>query len=70
MSTRLMLVLKTKIVLFVLSYARLQLLFLQVSLQNVDLNVRVLTTGFWPTQSATKCNIPLAPNGAFDAFRR
>ncbi|KAK7576562.1 hypothetical protein V9T40_012848 [Parthenolecanium corni] len=41
-----------------------------VNLHNVDLNVRVLTTGFWPTQSATKCNIPMAPHAAFDAFRR
>jgi len=40
-------------------------------LYNVDLNVRVLTTGFWPTQAATpKCNIPMAPRNAFDAFRR
>ncbi|XKL66368.1 hypothetical protein PGB90_009788 [Kerria lacca] len=41
-----------------------------VNLFNVDLNVRVLTTGFWPTQSATKCNIPMAPHSAFEAFRR
>ncbi|KAF8769975.1 Cullin-3 like protein [Argiope bruennichi] len=41
------------------------------NLYNVDLNVRVLTTGFWPTQSATpKCNIPMAPRNAFEAFRR
>ncbi|XP_071034184.1 cullin-3-A [Parasteatoda tepidariorum] len=41
------------------------------NLYNVDLNVRVLTTGFWPTQSATpKCNVPMAPRNAFDAFRR
>ncbi|XP_065202116.1 cullin-3-B [Planococcus citri] len=43
---------------------------LNVNLYSVDLNVRVLTTGFWPTQSATKCNIPIAPNSAFEAFRR
>lgn len=28
------------------------------SLDGVDLNVYVLTTGFWPTQSAAKCNLP------------
>ncbi|XP_022258155.1 cullin-3-A-like isoform X2 [Limulus polyphemus] len=39
-------------------------------LYGVDLNVRVLTTGFWPTQAATpKCNIPIAPWKAFEAFR-
>jgi len=27
-------------------------------LDGVDLNVHVLTTGFWPTQSAAKCNLP------------
>ncbi|XP_063228534.1 cullin-3 [Bacillus rossius redtenbacheri] len=37
----------------------------------VDLSVRVLTTGFWPTQSSTpKCNIPSAPRNAFEAFKR
>ncbi|XP_070538855.1 cullin-3-like [Ptychodera flava] len=41
------------------------------SLYGVDLNVRVLTTGFWPTQSATpKCNVPTQPRSAFEAFRR
>ncbi|XP_033207109.1 cullin-3 isoform X2 [Belonocnema kinseyi] len=41
------------------------------NLHGVDLSVRVLTTGFWPTQSATpKCSIPQAPRDAFDAFRR
>ncbi|XP_074657662.1 cullin-3-A-like [Tubulanus polymorphus] len=41
------------------------------NLCGVDLFVRVLTTGFWPTQSATpKCTIPLAPRTAFDDFRR
>ncbi|ODM98047.1 Cullin-3 [Orchesella cincta] len=42
-----------------------------VNLYGVDLSVRVLTTGFWPTQSATpKCTIPSAPRNAFDAFKR
>lgn len=41
------------------------------SLHGVDLSVRVLTTGFWPTQSATpKCSIPTSPRNAFEAFRR
>ncbi|CAG2107483.1 unnamed protein product [Medioppia subpectinata] len=43
----------------------------QINLWGVDLNVRVLTTGFWPTQSTpSKCNIPTAPRNAFEAFRR
>ncbi|KAK2868506.1 hypothetical protein Q7C36_000377 [Tachysurus vachellii] len=42
-----------------------------VSLGGVDLTVRVLTTGYWPTQSATpKCNIPHSPRHAFEVFRR
>ncbi|KAI1285963.1 Cullin-3 [Halotydeus destructor] len=42
-----------------------------IKLFGVDLNVRVLTTGFWPTQSSSsKCNIPHAPNNAFEAFKR
>uniref|UniRef100_A0A8K9V173 Cullin 3a n=1 Tax=Oncorhynchus mykiss TaxID=8022 RepID=A0A8K9V173_ONCMY len=37
----------------------------------VDLTVRVLTTGYWPTQSATpKCTIPPSPRHAFEVFRR
>lgn len=37
----------------------------------MDLSVRVLTTGYWPTQSnPSKCNIPLAPRTAFDCFRQ
>ena len=33
--------------------------------------MRVLTTGFWPTQSTpSKCNIPSSPRNAFEAFRR
>ncbi|XP_008211567.1 cullin-3 isoform X2 [Nasonia vitripennis] len=42
-----------------------------MTLSGVDLSVRVLTTGFWPTQAATpKCSMPSAPRNAFDAFRR
>ncbi|XP_026468233.1 cullin-3-A [Ctenocephalides felis] len=41
------------------------------SLHGLDLSVRILTTGFWPTQVATpNCNIPLAPRNAFETFRR
>ncbi|KAH3808321.1 hypothetical protein DPMN_136674 [Dreissena polymorpha] len=37
----------------------------------VDLTVRVLTTGYWPTQSSTpNCNIPQAPRLAFEQFRK
>ena len=43
----------------------------QANLNGVDLFVRVLTTGFWPFQSAmSKCNIPYGPRMAFEAFRR
>jgi len=38
------------------------------NLSGVDLNVRVLTTGFWPTQSAAKCTLASAPRSAFEAF--
>lgn len=42
-----------------------------MSLQGVDLSVRILTTGFWPTQSSTpNCTIPNAPRQAFDTFKR
>ncbi|KAL1458052.1 hypothetical protein WDU94_008227, partial [Cyamophila willieti] len=40
------------------------------SLAGVDLSVRVLTTGFWPTQTAQACTVPLAPRQAFEVFRR
>ncbi|XP_057368475.1 cullin-3-A-like [Daphnia carinata] len=40
------------------------------SLCGVDLSVRVLTTGFWPTQSPATCTLPLAPRNAFEVFRR
>ena len=42
----------------------------QVNLSGVDLTVRVLTTGYWPTQSATPINIPVDPRTAFETFRR
>ncbi|XP_077371254.1 cullin-3-B-like isoform X2 [Festucalex cinctus] len=41
------------------------------SLCGVDLTVRVLTTGYWPTQSTTPtCTIPVSPQHAFEVFRR
>ena len=43
----------------------------QVDLAGVDLVVRVLTTGYWPTQSAApKCNLPLQARTAFEVFKR
>ena len=37
----------------------------------VDLSVRVLTTGFWPTNSTpTNCNLPAAAREAFEAFKQ
>uniref|UniRef100_T1H3H7 Cullin family profile domain-containing protein n=1 Tax=Megaselia scalaris TaxID=36166 RepID=T1H3H7_MEGSC len=42
-----------------------------INLANVELTVRILTTGFWPTQTSTpNCNIPTAPRFAFDAFKQ
>ncbi|XP_068140665.1 cullin-3-A isoform X1 [Drosophila tropicalis] len=41
-----------------------------LSLGGVELTVRILTTGFWPTQTATpNCNIPSAPREAFEIFK-
>uniref|UniRef100_A0A240PKB2 Cullin family profile domain-containing protein n=1 Tax=Anopheles epiroticus TaxID=199890 RepID=A0A240PKB2_9DIPT len=41
------------------------------ALEGVELTVRILTTGFWPTQSVTpNCNIPAAPRKAFETFKR
>jgi len=43
----------------------------QIDLQGVDLTVRVLTTGYWPTQVVNaKCNIPPAPQQAYECFKR
>jgi len=41
-----------------------------VNLNGVDLFVRVLTTGFWPSGAQPKCNIPSPPSTAFEAFKR
>lgn len=43
--------------------------YLKRALHSLDLTVRVLTTGFWPTHALTKCNVPLVPRSAFDEFR-
>jgi cullin 3 len=41
------------------------------NLHGVDLSVRILTTGLWPTRRATpNCSIPTAPRNAYEAFRR
>lgn len=37
---------------------------------DVDLTMRVLTTGYWPTQTVTgNCNIPRAPRLVFESFK-
>lgn len=47
------------------------LLHFQINLMGVDLVVRVLTTGFWPTQaSSPKCTVPPQAQHAFDCFKR
>ena len=41
------------------------------NMHGVDLFCRVLTTGFWPTQSVLpKCNLPASANTAFETFKR
>jgi cullin 3 len=41
------------------------------AMMGVDLFCRVLTTGFWPTQSVLpKCNLPANARQAFDAFKK
>ena len=41
------------------------------NMMGVDLFCRVLTTGFWPTQSVLpKCNLPTSARSAFDTFKR
>lgn len=41
------------------------------NLQGVDLNVRVLTTGFWPTQSTSfQTVLPINAKCAFDVFKQ
>ena len=44
---------------------------LQMGLDGVDLSVRVLTMGYWPTQSITApCVVPPVAQGTFDVFRK
>jgi len=39
-------------------------------LEGIDLNVFVLTTGFWPTQSATNCNLPAEILKCCETFKK
>ena len=42
-----------------------------MGLDGVDLSVRVLTMGYWPTQSITApCVVPPVAQGTFDVFRK
>lgn len=42
-----------------------------VKMEGVDLVVRVLTTGFWPTPNANpRCNVPKSARTAFGEFRK
>lgn len=43
----------------------------QLNLNGIDLFVRVLTTGFWPTQSNNnQCNLPAVVREAYQCFHR
>lgn len=43
----------------------------QKNISGVDLFCRVLTTGFWPTQTVLpKCNLPTSARFAFETFKR
>jgi len=42
----------------------------ETALSGVDLNVHVLTTGFWPTQSASKCNLPPEILSCCETFKK
>lgn len=45
--------------------------FSQMGLEGVDLNVRVLTMGYWPTQSTqVPCVVPPVAQRAFEVFRK
>ncbi len=42
-----------------------------VNMYSIDLSCRVLTTGFWPTQSAVPtCNLPTNVRNAFEVFKK
>lgn len=42
----------------------------QGPLGGIDLNVYVLTTGFWPTQTPTKCNLPNEILNCCEVFKK
>jgi cullin 3 len=43
----------------------------QSKMHGIDLTLRVLTTGFWPTPAVTcKCNLPREALDAFSVFQR
>ncbi|CAF4646136.1 unnamed protein product, partial [Rotaria sp. Silwood2] len=43
----------------------------RLNLNGIDLTVRVLTTGFWPTQAiANQCNLPATVREAYQCFHR
>jgi len=43
----------------------------RLNLNGIDLTVRVLTTGFWPTQTAhNQCNLPTMVREAYQCFHR
>lgn len=45
--------------------------FFKISLSGMNLSVKVLTAGVWPTQSpAPKYSIPSVLSNAFEVFRR
>ncbi len=44
--------------------------FAQNLLNGIDMNVHVLTTGFWPTQAAAKCNLPPEVLNCCDVFKK
>lgn len=39
-------------------------------LNGVDMNVHVLTTGFWPTQASAKCNLPAEILNCCEVFKK
>jgi cullin 3 len=41
-----------------------------ITMNGVDLCLRILNSGFWPTLSSIpNCTIPIAPQQAFDTFK-
>jgi len=39
-------------------------------LKGIDINVNVLTTGFWPTQAAATCTLPIEVQGCTQVFEK